>query len=114
MVIPHPQGFWAIPAVLAIVAMHWRPGRVPTRRVAGLFLWADAASGVGESIPPKRRILISVLNFAAACLIVAASCGLFSWDDGASGFSTMLHWLMPVLVFGAIGATLALSWQAGP
>jgi len=66
-----PAGLWALAAVPAVLALHLWRRRMPTRRVAGLFLFAPRALA-GREGPRRSRLLRSPslwLELAAAALL---------------------------------------------
>src|SRR5262245_18931564 len=106
---------WTLCSILALPAiatMYWLQPRARVRRIAGLFLWRNAAQAQVVPGSQKRGRLLAVLDLAAAALLVALACGLITWNSEPD--PTHETWLiagMRSLLCFAMTALLITGWR---
>jgi len=108
-----PAGLAILLAVPLIVAITTRRRRLPVRRVAGVYLWQDAAQSAAQVRDlagwSRSALIRDVLAVVGLALL---ACGLFTTE--ASDAGERAHWLLVAgrtLACVAIAALLSANWR---
>jgi hypothetical protein len=106
-------GIWALAALPLIAVMYVRRRRPKVRRVAGLFIWAEAARASGRLAPKAEKVgMPAAFDLAVAAVLVALAWGVLPVESRSESlFGDGAIVALRILVCGVCVALVATLWK---